>query len=250
MRGLLTLGLAGLLAAVVLGLQPWGAATGEAPAAQAWGGETRVIGRSVQGRPIVAERLGDPLAERVALVVGVIHGDERAGLKVTRALRRGAADLAGMQVWVIEALNPDGRRARWRRNARGVDLNRNFPHRWRGGVPKSSGYYPGRRPASEPETNAAMDFIAEIEPDLSVHYHQPWGAVLACRGRPRIAKRYAKLVKMKTSCKGRGLRGTAIGWQNARVGGTAFVVELPRRGVSKRGARRHARAFATIARDD
>ncbi len=51
-------------------------------------GERRVIGRSVEGRAIGAVRLGDPAAERVALAVGVIHGDERAGLAVTRELRR------------------------------------------------------------------------------------------------------------------------------------------------------------------
>ena len=44
-----------------------------------------MVGHSVQGREIRALRVGDPAAERVALVVGVIHGDERAGLGVTRA---------------------------------------------------------------------------------------------------------------------------------------------------------------------
>jgi protein MpaA len=209
-----------------------------------------VIGHSVQGREIVAERIGDPEAARTALLVGVIHGDERAGLKVTATLRRRADDLAGVQVWLIDSLNPDGVASGSRRNARRVDLNRNFPHRWRGGTPISSGYYPGPEPASEPETQAAIAFIEEIRPDVSAWYHQPWGAVLACRGRPKLAARYAKLAKLRTSCRGRGLRGTAIGWQNATVGGTAFVVEFPAGRVSQRTARRHARAFATIARDD
>ena len=52
-----------------------------------------------------------------------------------------------------------------------------------------------------------MDFIRRIDPDVSVWYHQPWGAVLACRGRPAIAARYAKLVRMGTSCRGNGLPG-------------------------------------------
>ena len=208
------------------------------------------IGESVEGRAIVAERIGDPAAERVALAVGVIHGDERAGLEVLRALRRRADRLDGVQVWVLDSLNPDGQRARSRKNANGVDLNRNFPHRWRGDVPRSSGYYPGPSPASEPETNAAMALVERIRPDVSVHYHQPWGAVLACRGRPRLAARYAKLVGMRRSCRGRGLRGTAIGWQNASYpDSTAFVVEFGRGGIGQRGARRHARALATIAGD-
>ena len=86
-----------------------------------------------------------------------------------------------------------------------------------------------------------------MRPDVSVWYHQPWGAVLACRGRPKLAARYARLAKLRTSCRGRGLRGTAIGWQKAAVGGAAFVVEFPAGSVSQRTARRHARAFATIA---
>jgi murein peptide amidase A len=210
-------------------------------------GERTTIGRSVEGRAIRAVLVGDPSAKRVALAVGVIHGDERAGLAITRELRRLGSDIDA-QVWVIASLNPDGARARTRRNAHGVDLNRNFPHRWRGGVPKSSGYYPGPRAASEPETRAAMEFIRKIDPDVSVWYHQPWGAVLACRGRPAIAARYAKLAKMDTSCRGRGLPGTAIGWEKAAIpGADAFVVELAAGAISGSAARRHARAAATVA---
>jgi murein peptide amidase A len=212
--------------------------------------ESRVIGHSVSGRPIVARRFGAADAERVGLVVGVIHGDERAGIGIAKRLRGLAGMLGDSQLWVIDSLNPDGSRLRARRNARGVDLNRNFPFRWRGGIPRASGYYPGSGPASEPETRAAIEFIREIEPDVSVWYHQPWGAVLACRGRPPLAARYARLAGTGTSCRGRGLRGTAIGWENETIpGSTAFVVELPGRGLHARAALRHARAAATILRD-
>ena len=240
---------AALIAVAVLAailLVPSGAAPAPTDVATT-AAEREVIGRSVRGRPIKAVRVGDPDAERVALVVGVIHGDERAGLAITRRLRR-LGKTIDAQVWVIDSLNPDGARARSRRNARGVDLNRNFPHRWRGGVPRSSGYYPGPRAASEPETRAAMRLARRIEPDLSIWYHQPWGAVLACRGRPRVAARYATLVGMRTSCRGRGLPGTAIGWERARIpGAEAFVVELAARGISGAAARRHARAAAKLA---
>jgi protein MpaA len=228
-----------------------GAAEADAARALANGAASRiVIGRSVRGRAIVARRFGDPDAERVGLVVGVVHGDERAGLRVTERLRKDEDRLGESQVWLIDSLNPDGARVRMRKNARGVDLNRNFPFRWRGGVPRSSGYYPGPRPASEPETRAVMRFIEAVQPDVSVWYHQPWGAVLACRGRPDLAVRYARLAGMRTSCRGRGLRGTAISWQNETVpGSTAFVVEFPAGGVSAGAARTHARAAATIIRD-
>jgi murein peptide amidase A len=214
--------------------------------------ERLLVGRSVEGRAITAAQVGDPAGARVALVVGVIHGDERGGLRIVRALKRLAAGqaeaLAGTQLWVAVTVNPDGQRARTRKNARGVDLNRNFPYRWHGDVRQSSGYYPGPRPASEPETRAVMGFARRIQPDLSVWYHQPWGAVLACGGRPQVAAHYAKLVGMRTSCRGTALRGTAISWQkHVYPGSTAFVVELPEGKVSGASAARHARAALTVA---
>jgi protein MpaA len=222
-----------------------------APAAAA-ATERTVIGHSVQKRALTAVQIGDPAGTRVALVVGVIHGDERAGLRIVRALKREAAQdpaaLAGTQLWVIDTVNPDGLRAHTRKNAHGVDLNRNFPYRWRDDVPHSSGYYPGRRPASEPETRAVMAFVRRIQPDLSVFYHQPWGAVLACRGRPPIAAEYAKLVGMRTSCRGKGLRGTAITWEtHSFPGSAAFVVEMPPGKISGGSAERQARAALTVA---
>ena len=211
-----------------------------------------MVGRSVDGRAITAVQIGDPAGTRVALVVGVIHGDERAGLRIVQAIKsRAAADpaaLAGTQLWVIDSVNPDGQRAHTRKNAHGVDLNRNFPYRWQGHIPHSNGYYPGPRPASEPETRAVMAFARQIQPDLSIWYHQPWGAVLACRGRPPIAAEYAKLVGMHTSCRGRGLHGTAISWEmHVFPGSTAFVVEMPPGGIVGATADRQARAALTVA---
>jgi murein peptide amidase A len=211
-----------------------------------------LVGRSVEHRAITAVQVGDPAGARVALVVGVIHGDERAGLRVLDAIKaRAAADppsLAGTQLWLIATVNPDGQRARTRKNAHGVDLNRNFPYRWQDQVPHSNGYYPGPRPASEPETRAVMAFARQIQPDLSIWYHQPWNAVLACRGRPQVAAEYAKLVGMHTSCRGEGLRGTAISWEtHAFPGSAAFVVELPDGRISGDSANRQAGAALTVA---
>jgi murein tripeptide amidase MpaA len=211
-----------------------------------------VVGRSVEKRTITAAQVGDPSGTRVALVVGVIHGDERAGLRIVRAIKREAAAhssaLAGTQLWAIATVNPDGLRAHTRRNSHGVDLNRNFPYRWRDNVPHSSGYYPGPSPASEPETRAVMAFVRRIQPDLSIWYHQPWGAVLACHGTPQVAVEYAKLVGMRTSCRGAGLRGTAISWETQTIpGSSAFVVEMPPGKISGRSAARQARGALTVA---
>ncbi|HEY6654534.1 MAG TPA: M14 family zinc carboxypeptidase [Solirubrobacterales bacterium] len=236
------------LAALAAGAAGGGAAA-DPPASTAT--QQEVLGRSVQKRAITAVQVGDPAGTRVALVVGVIHGDERAGLRIVRAVKREASRdpgaLTGTQLWAIATVNPDGLRAHTRKNAHGVDLNRNFPYRWHGDVPHSSGYYPGPRPASEPETRAVMAFVRRLRPDLSIWYHQPWGAVLACHGNPRIAVIYARLVGMRTSCRGAGLRGTAISWETHTVpGSSAFVVEMPSGRISGRSALQQARGALTV----
>jgi protein MpaA len=205
-------------------------------------------GRSVEKRAIRAVRIGDPDAERVGLVVGSIHGDERAGLRITRQLRRRHRHDGGMQLWVVDTVNPDGLRAGTRGNARGVDLNRNFGFHWSGSEPRSSGYYAGPRPFSEPESRAVRRLVERIRPQVSIWYHQPWGAVLACHGRPRIASRYAKLSGMRTSCRGRGLTGTAISWERHRLRRPAFVIELGPGKLSARAARLHAWAAVQAVR--
>ncbi len=207
-------------------------------------GQTLKIGRSVQGRPIEALRLGDPASPNKALVVGVIHGDEPAGLAVIGRLEQMA--IAGVDLWIIDAVNPDGLARHRRGNAHGVDLNRNFPYRWHNGP--RNGYYPGTSPLSEPESRAVHDFIEQIRPKFSVWYHQPWNAVLKpCRRKAQVSKRYAKIAGMRTSCRGAGLPGTAINWQNHTFPGTAIVVELPHGKLRKRLADSNARAALALA---
>lgn len=55
---------------------------------------------------------------------------------------------------------------RWKANARGVDLNRNFPVGF-AGIP----HYSGEKPLSEPESQALWGCITELKPELVVNYH-------------------------------------------------------------------------------
>jgi murein peptide amidase A len=208
------------------------------------------VGRSAEGRAIVASRLGAPAAARKVLVVGAIHGDERGGLAVTRSIRRDwGPRLRGVDLWVVDTFNPDGLRRGMRQNARHVDLNRNFPYRWRMNGRRGSRYWGGPKPLSEPESRAIRKLVLQLRPAVTIWYHQPWGAVLACGGSPTtVPRRYARLARMGTSCRGRGLTGTATSWQNNVVGGgSAFVVELAGGRVPDATARRHARAAALVA---
>ncbi len=88
------------------------------------------------------------------------------------------------EIYVIPMLNVDGNNkvwtgnSMWRKNTRdghGVDINRNYPYRW-GQCNGSSPYtwaqdYRGPSAASEPETQALMNFVADIRPVFSISYH-------------------------------------------------------------------------------
>jgi murein peptide amidase A len=130
---------------------------------------TVVIGHSVRGRPITAIVRGPDAAKRKLLVVGCIHGNECAGLRITSALAR-SKPVMGVQLWIVPEMNPDGTAADTRQNAHGVDLNRNFPYQWQRVT--NPVYYSGPRPLSEPETRAAVRLIRRIKPTVTIWYHQ------------------------------------------------------------------------------
>ena len=136
-----------------------------------------VIGESVRGRPIEVRRVGDPRAPLKVLVVGSIHGDETQGHRVVRRLRgRYGERIRGADFWTITTVNPDGVAAGERRNAHGVDLNRNFSHGFDPTL--SGGYNSGPHPFSEPESRAVKRLTKRVRFDLAVWYHQPWGETL------------------------------------------------------------------------
>src|SRR3954463_479479 len=88
-----------------------------------------VFGRSVQGRPLSFVRVGDRDAPVHVLVVGCVHGNECAGLRILRVLERRRSP-RGTALWIVPPLTPDGGAVGSRGNAHTVDLNRNYPWRW------------------------------------------------------------------------------------------------------------------------
>jgi protein MpaA len=187
--------------------------------------ERSVIGHSFRGRAIVSVRMGTPDAALKMLVVGAVHGNEAAGMRITRRLLAAGAP-RGVELIVLPTLNPDGVAARTRGNAHGVDLNRNFPFDWR---PLSGGEYSGPRALSEPESRAAHRLILRERPDVTIWFHQPFGLVDRPEGNPFVARRFSQLIGLPlVRLRGR-YPGSASRWQNHRLPrSTAFVVELPR----------------------
>jgi len=167
----------------------------------------RVIGHSVEGRPLHAltiaapGRLPDPARPHV-VIQGGMHGNEVIGTEVALHLlglltEDGVSgsiatllDLA--DVTVLPCVNPDGRQATMRsvastrrlptprRNANGVDLNRNWPRpddvadHWLpiSGTPNPRlPWYRGPEPLSEPESRAILSVLEDRPPAAMLDLH-------------------------------------------------------------------------------
>ena len=235
----------GVIAAIVLvaSTTPATRARGTRRAAARNAPTRLVLGHSVQGRPIIAWEFGRASARRKILMVGCIHGNECSGLAITSALRRQPVP-SGVQLWLVPEMNPDGTAADTRQNAHGVDLNRNFPYRWQPvGDPT---YYSGPRPASEPETRAAIRLVRQIRPAVTIWYHQHMDLVDMAGGDRGVARRYAQIAGLRPTCL-TFLSGVETGWSNHTFPGTtSFVVELPAGPVAPDALARHVRAVRAM----
>ncbi len=136
------------------------------------------LGRSVRGRAINAAILGN--GPKRVMVLGGIHGDEIAGALLAKALiaTLELEPLPGnMTVIIVSEVNPDGVATRKRVNARGVDINRNFPAKsWRAEY-KDKLRYPGSQPGTEPETQAVIKLLERYPPDLLITFHAALGCM-------------------------------------------------------------------------
>jgi protein MpaA len=203
---------------------------------------TKLLGRSWDGRPIEAVEVGDPHGTRV-VVVGCIHGTEPAGIAVARALER--LSPRGIDLWIVPELNPDGVANGTRQNAHGVDLNRNFPIRWK----RLTGVYEsGPKALSERESRIAYRLIRRLRPHVTVWFHQHLDMVWASGGRRRIEKTFARVAGLPYHPMPQ-LAGSAVTWQNTALRGTtAFAAELPAGQPSPAAVRRYVRAVLAAAR--
>ncbi len=153
----------------------------------------REIGRSSNHRPIAAIKISDNANleedEPAFLFVGIIHGAEPLGLKITLKLIQEFIDSYGKnhditdwvnayEIWFVPVLNVWGYERRARKNANGVDLNRNFDFRWERCIATNqdcanpaSPFYRGPAPFSEPETRAIRDLVLEQRPLFGITFH-------------------------------------------------------------------------------
>lgn len=130
-------------------------------------------------KPRGIQRSRDKVKSRCVVVFGGFHGDEPKSVYVVERLieelseRHEDTKARRHKVrWIlVPVVNPDGYERRTRRNARKVDLNRNFPTKnWEVGNPRSR-MFGGFKPASEPETRAVIGVIEKYHPDAIVTIH-------------------------------------------------------------------------------
>jgi murein peptide amidase A len=142
-----------------------------------------VYGATVDGIPLTVYLPESGSAE--LLVLAAIHGDEpETTVAVSEALR--CLPAGDLQAAVILCGNPDGMVRGTRGNARGVDLNRNFPtanwrpdpvfYKSRAHDARDIALTPGSEPASEPETRALLALVERLQPRAVVSLH----SALAC----------------------------------------------------------------------
>ena len=187
---------------------PTAAPTDEGQPAGAAG--ARLIGYSVEGRPISAYRIGDGPIKVV--LVGDIHGGLEANThllaqQLLAHFQAYPAEVpANVSLWIIPTMNPDGLAAGTRWNAHDVDLNRNADtdldgcadNDWSPDTVGLEGPHPGAggsHPFSEPEARAVRDFMADAW--IAVFYHSADGAIYgdACQRDPSTARLAAILSK-------------------------------------------------------
>jgi protein MpaA len=204
------------------------------------------IGRSLDGRPIRAVERGTRGGTPV-LVIGVIHGDEQAGVAILERLATQPVP-PGVDLWLVESMNPDGEAVPQRGNADGVDLNRNFPDGWGPIGTPGDGQYAGTGPASEPETQAVVALVDLIGPALTIFYHQDLNRLSPSNGfEGQLKERYSALTGLPIErITGGTYTGVAATWIRKQTGNPSFIVELGPTLTAEQAAA-HAAAVADIA---
>lgn len=152
------------------------------------------IGYSAEGREIYDVILGNKEADKTILVVSTLHAREYIAtvicmkqleyylLNYNKTVDgvKPSDVFAKCNVHYVMMANPDGvtisqtKNARWKGNANGVNLNRNFPYAFKKEGSRKDGSYSGAKAASESETQAIVSLTQKLNKTKTlavVNYH-------------------------------------------------------------------------------
>lgn len=175
--------------------------------------EMTEIGSSVKGHSLYDFTIGSKEADSSVLVVGTMHARECICAAVLMQeieyyLSNYNCMIGGMkpadvlentQIHYVVMANPDGVEisqksyARWKSNARGVDLNRNFPtKKFVSGGTKGAEGYSGKKALSEPESRAIAVLTVKLKTKQKlqgvINYHAMGRIIYGSCSSKKIAK--------------------------------------------------------------
>ena len=141
-------------------------------------------GKTIEGRNIPALVTTQKGKKYLYLIAGT-HGDEIEGAYVLEKLLNWPGLLAtSYPIVVIPILNKDGHHQKKRLNARGVDLNRNYPSDdWSPEI-HAPQYHPGEYPLSEPENIFLDNLFKKYPPGFTISFHS-WKPIINYNGNCR-----------------------------------------------------------------
>jgi hypothetical protein len=123
-----------------------------------------IIGHSEGGTPMVAVHASEPIKypddKLHVLIFAQQHGNEQSGKEALLLLIRDLANgmynhwFENLELWIIPQLNPDGSDVNERRNAGGIDLNRDHIVQL------------------APETRALHNLFREFKPHVTIDIHE------------------------------------------------------------------------------
>jgi protein MpaA len=188
------------------------------------------IHRSTDRRPIESVALGTG-RDRV-VVMSSLHGDETQSIALIDHLARHVAahptEFRDASVLFIRTPNPDGVTARSPYNARGVDLNRNFPaSNWKADAAKHTGDKAG----SEVETRAILRLITDFRPGRLIHVKDSAGGGFVNHdgGLRDLAQQTGQLVGLKVvKDLGRATTGSIESFVATELNVPSLTILLPR----------------------
>jgi hypothetical protein len=192
--------------------------------------EVKTIGRTVQGRPLKALYIGN--RKKMLAFIGAVHVSESGPELILGAVEQLLQDSPELfeEVGITavpcvtlderERLLNTGYPRYLRKNAAGVDINRNFPAYWEELPPAGTmqtddpeaEIYRGPAPGSEPETQALMAYLEEVEPLAAFFFHSLGSLCSAGFVSPKYAaqegdEQYVDLVKKIARLYARGMYG-------------------------------------------